>query len=153
MPVVLDRRNIIEPALSMGYLSLLWVPLVFANIAGNEVLLEGMKARQRSYKDLIAGCSVGLVSSAGLTILMVLVQNFDLRDPLVNWSPQLLDLLSFRRTQVTGMIFWLALGAALGTLGGAMHMVSRRARLLIFSVSLSVFSVSCLLYTSDAADE
>ena len=62
MPVVLDRRNIIEPALSMGYLSLLWVPLVFANIAGNEVLLEGMKARQRSYKDLIAGCSVGLVS-------------------------------------------------------------------------------------------
>ena len=144
MPVVLDRRNIIEPALSMGYLSLLWVPLVFANIAGNEVLLEGMKARQRSYKDLIAGCSVGLVSSAGLTILMVLVQNFDLRDPLVNWSPQLLDLLSFRRTQVTGMIFWLALGAALGTLGGAMHMVSRRARLLIFSVSLSVFSVSVL---------
>jgi len=144
MPVVLDRRNIIEPALSMGYLSLLWVPLVFANIAGNEVLLEGMKARQRSYKDLIAGCSVGLVSSAGLTILMVLVQNFDLRDPLVNWSPQLLDLLSFRRTQVTGMICWLALGAALGTLGGAMHMVSRRARLLIFSVSLSVFSVSVL---------
>ena len=144
MPVVLDRRNIIEPALSMGYLSLLWVPLVFANIAGNEVLLEGMKARQRSYKDLIAGCSVGLVSSAGLTILMVLVQNFDLRDPLVNWSPQLLDLLSFRRTQVTGMIFWLALGAALGTLGGAMHMVSCRARLLIFSVSLSVFSVSVL---------
>ena len=144
MPVVLDRRNIIEPALSMGYLSLLWVPLVFANIAGNEVLLEGMKARQRSYKDLIAGCSVGLVSSAGLTILMVLVQNFDLRDPLVNWSPQLLDLLSFRRTQVTGMICWLALGAALGALGGAMHMVSRRARLLIFSVSLSVFSVSVL---------
>ena len=144
MPVVLDRRNIIEPALSMGYLSLLWVPLVFANIAGNEVLLEGMKARQRSYKDLIAGCSVGLVSSAGLTILMVLVQNFDLRDPLVNWSPQLLDLLSFRRTQVTGMICWLAFGAALGTLGGAMHMVSRRARLLIFSVSLSVFSVSVL---------
>tara|TARA_Y100000996_G_scaffold126392_1_gene95631 strand:- start:1074 stop:2438 length:1365 start_codon:yes stop_codon:yes gene_type:complete len=42
------------------------------------------------------------------------------------------------------MIFWLALGAALGTLGGAMHMVSRRARLLIFSVSLSVFSVSVL---------
>ena len=144
MPVVLDRRNIIEPALSMGYLSLLWVPLVFANIAGNEVLLEGMKARQRSYKDLIAGCSVGLVSSAGLTILMVLVQNFDLRDPLVNWSPQLLDLLSFRRTLVTGMICWLAFGAALGTLGGAMHMVSRRARLLIFSVSLSVFSVSVL---------
>tara|TARA_Y100000746_G_scaffold217550_1_gene213415 strand:- start:919 stop:2541 length:1623 start_codon:yes stop_codon:yes gene_type:complete len=128
----------------MGYLSLLWVPLVFANIAGNEVLLEGMKARQRSYKDLIAGCSVGLVSSAGLTILMVLVQNFDLRDPLVNWSPQLLDLLSFRRTLVTGMICWLAFGAALGTLGGAMHMVSRRARLLIFSVSLSVFSVSVL---------
>ena len=144
MPVVLDRRNIIEPALSMGYLSLLWVPLVFANIAGNEVLLEGMKARQRSYKDLIAGCSVGLVSSAGLTILMVLVQNFDLRDTLVNWSPQLLDLLSFRRTLVTGMICWLAFGAALGTLGGAMHMVSRRARLLIFSVSLSVFSVSVL---------
>ncbi len=33
MPVGLDNRPIIEPVLSMGYLSLLWIPLVIGYVA------------------------------------------------------------------------------------------------------------------------
>ena len=88
MPVGLDGRRIIQPVLSMGFLSLLWVPFVLAMIAGSEVVLEGMMARGRDFKDLLAGGIVGLGSAGGLVLLMVLIQNFNLRDPLVNWSPQ-----------------------------------------------------------------
>ena len=41
------------------------------------------------------GVVVGAIGGLGLSILIVLIDNFNLRDPLVNWSPQLFDLLNF----------------------------------------------------------
>ena len=76
MPVGLDRRSIVYPVLSMGYLSLLWIPFVLARLAGSETVLEGMTARARGTKDLLAGGFVGLGSAGGLALLMVLIQNF-----------------------------------------------------------------------------
>jgi len=144
MPVGLDGRRIIQPVLSMGFLSLLWVPFVLAMIAGSEVVLEGMMARGRDFKDLLAGGIVGLGSAGGLVLLMVLIQNFNLRDPLVNWSPQLLNLLSFNRSLAVGGLFWLLLGLILGVLGGAMHVLPKKLRSRIRTVVLSVLAVSVL---------
>ena len=144
MPVGLDGRNIIRPILSMGYLALLWVPFVFASLAGSVVILEGMTERERDAKDLAAGALVGLGSSSGLILLMILIQNFNLRDPLVNWSPQLLNLLSFDRSIGLGMLLWLILGTTLGLLGGAMHVVPGKVRSRILAVALAVFAVSVL---------
>ena len=78
MPVGLDGRSIIQPVLSMGFLSLLWVPFVMATLAGSEVVLEGMTARIRDSKDLLAGGLIGLGSAGGLVLLMVLIQNLSL---------------------------------------------------------------------------
>jgi len=144
MPVGLDGRRIIQPVLSMGFLSLFWVPFVLAMIAGSEVVLEGMMARGRDFKDLLAGGIVGLGSAGGLVLLMVLIQNFNLRDPLVNWSPQLLNLLSFNRSLAVGGLFWLLLGLILGVLGGAMHVLPKKLRSRIRTVVLSVLAVSVL---------
>ncbi|MED5540747.1 MAG: branched-chain amino acid ABC transporter permease, partial [Actinomycetota bacterium] len=140
----LDRRNIIQPLLSMGYLSLLWVPFVLASLAGSQVVLEGMTERVRSSKDLVAGALVGLGSALGLVALMILVKNFNIRDPLVNWSPQLLDLLSFNRSAGLGMVFWIVLGTTLGLMGGAMHVVPTAVRSKTLTVLLSVLAVSVL---------
>ena len=60
MPVGLDRRSIVYPVLSLGYLSLLWVPFVLASLAGSQVVLEGMGERERDTRDLAAGALVGL---------------------------------------------------------------------------------------------
>ena len=144
MPVGLDGRSIIQPVLSMGFLSLLWVPFVLATIAGSEVVLEGMTARTRDSKDLLAGGIVGLGSAGGLVLLMVLIQNFNLRDPLVNWSPQLLNLLSFNRSLAVGGLLWLLLGLILGVFGGAMHVLPKKLCSRIRTVVLSVFAVSVL---------
>jgi len=75
---------------------------------------------------------------------MILVKNFNLRDPLVNWSPQLLDLLSFNRSTTLGMLLWVVLGTTLGLLGGAMHVVPATVRAKVLTVILSVFIVSVL---------
>ena len=144
MPVGLDGRSIIEPVLSMGFLSLLWVPFVMATLAGSEVVLEGMTARIRDSKDLLAGGLIGLGSAGGLVLLMVLIQNFNLRDPLVNWSPQLLDLLSFNRSLGVGALLWLLLGLILGVLGAAMHVLPKKLCSRSRTVVLSVLAVSVL---------
>ena len=144
MPVGLDRRSIVYPVLSLGYLSLLWVPFVLASFAGSQVVLEGMGERERDTRDLAAGALVGFGSTVGLVGLMILVKNFNLRDPLVNWSPQLLDLLSFNRSTALGMLFWVVLGTTLGLLGGAMHVVPATVRSKTLTVILSVLAVSVL---------
>ena len=144
MPVGLDGRSIIQPVLSMGFLSLLWVPFVMATLAGSEVVLEGMTARIRDSKDLLAGGLIGLGSAGGLVLLMVLIQNFNLRDPLVNWSPQLLTLLSFNRSLGVGALLWLLLGLILGVLGAAMHVLPKKLCSRSRTVVLSVLSVSVL---------
>ncbi|HIF67227.1 MAG TPA: branched-chain amino acid ABC transporter permease [Acidimicrobiia bacterium] len=144
MPVGLDRRSIVYPVLSLGYLSLFWVPFVLASLAGSQVVLEGMGERERDTRDLAAGALVGLGSALGLVGLMILVKNFNLRDPLVNWSPQLLELLSFNRSTTLGMLLWVVLGTTLGLLGGAMHVVPAMVRAKILTVVLSVLIVSVL---------
>ena len=144
MPVGLDGRSIIQPVLSMGFLSLLWVPFVMATLAGSEVVLEGMTARIRDSKDLLAGGLIGLGSAGGLVLLMVLIQNFNLRDPLVNWSPQLLTLLSFNRSLGVGALLWLLLGLILGVLGAAMHVLPKKLCSRSRTVVLSVLAVSVL---------
>ena len=144
MPVGLDGRSIIQPVLSMGFLSLLWVPFVMATLAGSEVVLEGMTARTRDSRDLLAGGIIGLGSAGGLVLLMVLIQNFNLRDPLVNWSPQLLNLLSFNRSLGVGALLWLLLGLILGVLGAAMHVLPKKLCSQIRTVVLSVLAVSVL---------
>ena len=144
MPVGLDRRSIVYPVLSLGYLSLLWVPFVLASLAGSQVVLEGMGERERDTRDLAAGALVGLGSALGLVGLMILVKNFNLRDPLVNWSPQLLELLSFSRSTTLGMLLWVVLGTTLGLLGGAMHVVPATVRAKVLTVVLSVLMVSVL---------
>jgi branched-chain amino acid transport system permease protein len=144
MPVGLDRRAIIYPVLSLGFLAILWVPIAMAASAGKETVLEGMEARKRGLIDVGVGSLVGLGSTSGICCLMVLIKNFDLRDPLVNWSPQLLDLLSYRQNISVGIGIWLLVGAGLGALGGLTNLISRFSRRLILSFMFAIVGVSVL---------
>ncbi|MDE0846406.1 MAG: branched-chain amino acid ABC transporter permease [Acidimicrobiales bacterium] len=144
MPVGLDRRAIIYPVLSLGFLAILWVPLAMAASAGKETVLEGMEARKRGVIDVGVGSLVGLGSTSGICCLMVLIKNFDLRDPLVNWSPQLLDLLSYRQNISVGIGIWLLVGAGLGALGGLTNLISRFSRRLILNFVFAIVGVSVL---------
>ncbi len=138
LPLKLDRRKIIEPIFSMGYLSLFWIPVTMGFLVSRVPVLEGMTTYKKGLREVFAGSLVGLVGGAGLSLLTFLLDNYNLRDPLVNWSPQLLEILSFQRSSVFGVLIWLPIGTALGTLGGLAHVVSTRTRRVASWATLTV---------------
>ena len=144
MPVNFDRRLLIDPILSLGYLSLIWLPLVVGYWVGREQVLEGMTAYARGGRDVVAGTITGLLGNTGLTLLVVGITHFDIRDPLVNWSPQLLAILQFEESVWLGAVIWPAIGAATGALGGAMHWASTRISRTAVIVGLAVFGAAVL---------
>jgi branched-chain amino acid transport system permease protein len=138
MLVGLDPRAIIEGRLSLGYLAVLWLPILIGYLVANEVVLEGMVASARGARDLVAGALAGLLTGAGLSLLVVLVDNFDLRDPLVNWSPQLLAQLDFDRSNGFGIMAWLGIGLVLGIVGASFHLMPVAARRVLRLVTVTV---------------
>ncbi len=142
MPVGLDDRLVIDPILSLGYLSLLWLPFVLGWTVAKEVVLEGMAATKKGPRDIVAGASVGAIGGLGLSVLILLVDNFDLRDPLVNWSPQLLDFLNFDRGLGVGLWAWIVLCGLLGGFGASLHLMSQRVRRAVITVILTIVSIA-----------
>ena len=141
MPVGMNDRTVIDPILSLGYLSLLWLPLILGWLVGKDVVLEGMAAREKSIQDVIAGATVGAISGLGLFVLALAINAFDIRDPLVNWSPQTLDILTFERS--LGMAaLWVVIAGALGAFGGGMHLMSEQARKATIWAILAVVGTS-----------
>lgn len=144
MPVALDAVMIVDPVLSLGYLSLLWLPLLLGYAAGRRTVLEGMEAPRPGVGEVLSGATVGLVGGAGVSLLVLLLDTFDLRDPLVNWSPQLLDQLDFERGVGFGVMIWLVIGAGLGSAGGAFHHLPARARRVTATTTLAVVGVAAV---------
>ena len=153
MPVALDDRMVIEPFLSMGYLSLAWVPIAVGYSVSREVVLEGMTAHRRGLREVVAGAIVGLIGGAGLSLLVVLIDNFDLRDPLINWSPQTLALLTFDETVGYGVVVWLLLGLGLGALGGLLHVLPALARRVVLTMAITIFLVAAMESVIDDLSE
>ncbi|MEL0139067.1 MAG: hypothetical protein VW800_01730, partial [Acidimicrobiaceae bacterium] len=83
MPDKLDKRVIVEPLLSMGYLSLIWIPIALGNLVTREVVLEGMTQHKKGLRELVAGVSVGAIGGAGWALLSWVRDTRDLRVPLV----------------------------------------------------------------------
>lgn len=142
MPVGLDPRQIIDGDLSLGYLSLYIWPVMLGWVLGNEVVLEGMAATKRGPRDVVGGLVVGAIGGLGLSVLVLLLDNFDLREPFVNWSPQLLDLLSYNRGVGTGVWAWVVVCAILGALGASMRLLPPRIRRAVSVMVATVIGVS-----------
>ena len=73
MPVGLNDRPLIKPILSLGYLALLWMPIVLGWVSGNEKVLEGMAATKRGLRDVVRGDTIGFVGGLGLSLLVILI--------------------------------------------------------------------------------
>ena len=140
MAVGLNDRMLIRPVLSLGYLSLLWLPLIMGWLSGNEVVLEGMAATKRGVRDVVRGDTIGFIGGLGLSLLILLLDWFDLRDPLVNWSPQLSELLQFDRGIGFGVIAWPLIGAVTGAFGAALHLFNPKLRKAVLAAITAVLS-------------
>ncbi len=145
MPVRLDVREIVVPVLSLGYVVVLVAPLVVGLLLARRPEHEAFLEKPPSRRDLLVGATVGgLIAGGGLSTLVLLIVNFDLRDPLINWSPQLLELLSLGRGTFFGFVVWLVIGAGLGILGGALRLASSRTQRVIMTMALTVIAAAIL---------
>ncbi len=142
MLVGLDGRPVLQRYFSLGYLAMVWLPLLLGQAVNNEVVREGIAGRPRGAGDLLAGATVGGLGGLGLGALILGIANFDLRDPLVNWSPQLLALLGFNQGNTFGFVVWILLGAALGMLGASLHLMGPDLRRLVGIVVGTVLFVA-----------
>ncbi len=123
MPVRLDDRVIVKPVLSLGYLTLLVVPFAAGHRAGHQIEREGVPVHAAGEHEVAGGAVCGALAGGGLSLLAVLLANFDLREPLVNWSPILAELLAFGNGTWFAVVAWLLIGATVGAAGGCLRLL------------------------------
>ncbi len=153
MPVKLDGRAIIEGVLSLGYLSLVVLPLAAGGRVGHQIRREGVPYHRPGAHEVIGGAACGALVGGGLSLLAVLIANFDLREPLVNWSPILADLLGFNRGTAFAVLIWLAIGTAVGAAGGLLRVVPPVMRRVLWTMVLTLFGSAVLeSLTTDLAE-
>ena len=144
MPVRLDGRTIIEGLLSLGYLTLVIVPFAVGTRIGHQVRREGVPYHAAGAHEVVGGAVGGALAGGGLSLLAILIANFDIREPLVNWSPILADLLAFGRGTAFAVVIWLVIGAAIGATGGLLRVVPAVARRVLWTMVLAVFGAAVL---------
>ncbi len=144
MPVRLDERPVIVSILSLGYVFIGAIPIVVGNRIGRQVRREGVPIHKAGGYELLAGTLAGAIAGAGLSVLVALLTHFDIREPLVNWSPQLLELLSFNRGTVFGVLIWLGIGAVGGFIGGGLRLLPARLRRTLLTMATTVVLISIL---------
>lgn len=142
MPVGLDGREVIDGVISLGYLALLVAPPIFGWVVGKEIVLEGMTATKRGARDVVAGFMVGALGGLWMSVLVLLVDNFNLRDPLVNWSPELLSMMTFGRSTGFGLVAWILLSGVFSAAGAALQLLTPRLRRAVMAMVLTVIGVS-----------
>lgn len=112
------EADIIGGVVTFGYAMLLFTALGSGYITARRVYAAGSTTTQLVYP-LVGAALAGLVTGGLVALLVAIADTINLRNVLINVSPQLLDLLRFNRETVQGIIVLLAGGAAVGLLGGA----------------------------------
>ena len=144
MPVRLDERVIVKPVLSLGYLVLLILPFAVGYREGHQIKREGVPVYAPGANEVVGGFVCGAIAGGGLSLLAVLLANFDLREPLVNWSPMLLDILSFGNATWFAVVIWLAIGAGIGAAGGMLRLLGPRSRRAVVTMVFAVVGAAVL---------
>ena len=106
--------------------------------------MEGIENPEPGAADLLSGALTGLMGSLGLVLLMLGIDNLDMRDPLINWNPKLFRLLTFENSIGFGSLVWVTVGVGLGTIGASVHQVSSQIRKMMAYATFGLFSFAVL---------
>lgn len=130
-----DKRDIIAGTLTMGWTMLLLTATVTGYFAARQA------ASDRAPISVLAGGLAGLIFSVVMSLLVLAVDNLNLRATLVNASPTLVRILSFDREGPSGVLLLLVFGAITGAAGGLIYILPARIR---GAVSLGISMVAFL---------
>lgn len=144
MVEVFDTRSVIDPILSLGYMALLWIPILLGYRVSYEPVLEGMPAPVKGAHNVVAGALTGFWGGVFVAGFVVLADAVNLRDVLLNVTPRLIEILTFDTSIGAGVVLIIFSSTALGAGGGAFHLVSDRWRKALTSAFLWILIIGFL---------
>lgn len=125
-----NQRDIIAGVLTMGWTLLYMTILATAYFAASTLPRMGLP-------NILAGGIAGLIFSLLMSLLVLAVENLDLRPIFVNASPALVRTLTFDNEIANGLMRLLLAGAVVGLLGGLIFILPfniRKAVMLALSM-------------------
>jgi branched-chain amino acid transport system permease protein len=114
-------RDIVAGVISMGQTLLVALTLTIGFIAAS-------RAGQAAGLNLASGALAGVLTGALLAALVWIGASINLRPIFVNASPALFEILTFGQPPGTATLLLLAVGALLGLIGAAIHLLPAYAR-------------------------
>jgi branched-chain amino acid transport system permease protein len=129
MVATFQPRMVIDPIVPLGVLFLYLVVFGFGWMAAQPpATLEGFAAPVIGLRNVVVGALTGLLSGLGLGLLLVLMTVFDLRGVFIELSPELVEILGFGYPVGAAVVLTAVVAAAVGALGGAVHLLPVRLR-------------------------
>ena len=117
-----SERDIIAGVITMGLTVLFLIFMLTGYIAAARLLEKpGVLA-------VIGSALAGLISAGLLALLVLAMQEFNLRPVLVYSSPQLIKILTFDKGLNPGLFYLLGVGMAVGVLGGIIYILPNQIR-------------------------
>jgi branched-chain amino acid transport system permease protein len=144
MTMTFEQRIIVEPWLTMGALSMAWVPVVYGYIAAALRITEGGEQQQAGERELIAGTVTGLLSGLYFSLFIVIIDQFDLTEVFSKVGQPLVDLLTFGKPVGVACLLWILGLGLLGLLGGALHILSKTVRRVLSWAAMGVLGFAML---------
>ncbi len=133
-PTAFAKEPVVRGMLTLSQM----LPAVGALVAGSGAVPKARGSAGASMAALFGGAA-GVVAMALLALLAVLVNGVDMRQVLVNATPQLLDELTLGRGIGAGAMWLLLIGAALGAIGGlSTHVPTRASRAVLLGATAAV---------------
>ena len=129
-----NQRDIIAGVLTMGWTLLFLSVLVTAYFAADHATPD------RGVSGILAGGIAGLVFSVVMSLLVIAVDNLNLRPIFVNASPSLVHILTFESETVKGLMLLMVVGTVVGALGGVIYILPASVRsAVLLGVSVVAF--------------
>ncbi|MEA3351350.1 MAG: leucine/isoleucine/valine transporter permease subunit [Chloroflexota bacterium] len=119
---LLGERELIAGVLTSGHIFLFAAPMVMAYITAGRAQLDS-KGKALGY-----GLVIGLITAIPLIILAILATFFDIRQFLVNVSPELIAILTFGQELAIGSVVLLASTGIIATLAAGLRVLSKKIR-------------------------
>lgn len=138
-----NRRLLIDPWLSLGYLVLFAAPLFGGLQFTKREKLEGLEPEPASPSDLVQAAIAGVIGGLIAALFAALVNAFpDLRSTFPNWSPELVDLLTLGRGVGPAFLILPLISAVVATVAAGSSFLPDRLRKALVAGVITVVVVS-----------
>ena len=138
-----NRRLLIDPWLSLGYLVLFAAPILGGLQFTKRVKLEGLEPEPASASDLVQAAIAGAIGGLMAALFASIVNAFpDLRSTFPNWSPELVEILTLGFGVGRAFLVLPLISAVVATMAASSSFLPERTRKAVVAGVITVVGVS-----------